>query len=119
LNFYSLVWYYSNVNLIRIQVSKEQLMKKFLTTFAGIAAAFASNAASTVAPTQGDKVAKDAALNIARTQTSALGENIATTNALGDQHNFVLKKSEDTGLLMAWHSSHASHASHKSHYSSR
>lgn len=93
-------------------------MKKFLTTFAGIAAAFGANAAVDRAPTGITTDSK----NIAVQPGSVLGETIATTNAQGDQLNFVLKKSEETGQLMAWHSSHSSHASHsshRSHYSSR
>jgi len=96
-------------------------MKKFLTTFAGIAAAFASDAA-TMSQSTTNNVSVQDAQNMAAPQATVLGESIATTNAKGDQFNFVLKKSEDTGLLMAWHSSHsshASHASHSSHYSSR
>ncbi|MEY4277651.1 MAG: hypothetical protein RI975_917 [Pseudomonadota bacterium] len=95
-------------------------MKKFLATFAGIAASFASHAstqplASQNAPTLDSH-------NIASPQTTVLGENIATIDSKGDQFNFILKKSADTGLMMAYHSSHsshASHASHSSHYSSR
>ncbi len=96
-------------------------MKKFLTAFAGIAAAFASDAAPAAAPTQNNTVSPDAH-NVSVQQISALSENIATIDAKGDQYNFILKKAEGTGLLMAWHSSHsshASHASHRSHYSSR
>jgi len=96
-------------------------MKKFLTTFAGIAAAFASDAAPMSQLATSNVTGKDTQ-NLPAPQTAVLGENIVTTDAKGDQYNFVLKKSEDTGLLMAWHSSHsshASHASHSSHYSSR
>ena len=96
-------------------------MKKFLTAFAGIAAAFAADATTTVASGAVIAPTKDAQ-NVAAPQAFTLGENIRTTNAQGDQFDFVLKRSEDTGLMMAWHSSHsshASHASHASHYSSR
>ncbi len=95
-------------------------MKKFLATFAGVAAAFASNAstaplAANISPTMDPK-------NVATQQTTVIGEKISTIDSKGDQFNFVLKKSADTGLMMAYHSSHsshASHASHASHYSSR
>lgn len=93
-------------------------MKKFLTTFAGIAAAFGANAAFESSPTN---ITTDSKTVVVK-PGSTLGETIATTNAQGDRLNFVLKKSEETGQLMAWHSSHSSHASHsshRSHYSSR
>ena len=94
-------------------------MKKFLTVFAGIAAAFASNASTSVATSPSISAHSMDSQNIAAPQTVVLGENISTIDSNGDQFNFVLKKSADTGLMMAYHSSHASHASHSSHYSSR
>lgn len=93
-------------------------MKKFLTAFAGIAAAFASNATTAPATSYSMAPTMDAK-NISAPQATVLGENIITIDSKGDQFNFVLKRSADTGLMMAWHSSHASHASHSSHYSSR
>ncbi len=96
-------------------------MKKYLAAFAGIAAAFAVDATPTVFSGTVSAPTKDAQ-NVAAPQAFTLGENIRTTNAQGDQFDFVLKRSEDTGFMMAWHSSHsshASHASHASHYSSR
>jgi len=93
-------------------------MKKFLTTFAGIAATFGANAS--VAPTSVETTTDSK--NMAEQPGNVLGENILTSNSKGDSLAFVLKKSEETGQLMAWHSSHASHASHashRSHYSSR
>ncbi len=96
-------------------------MKKFLTTFAGIAAAFAADATPSTASSIDLTPVKDTQ-NVAAPQAFVLGENIRTMDSKGDQFDFVLKRSEDTGLLMAWHSSHsshASHASHASHYSSR
>jgi hypothetical protein len=99
----------------------ENSMKKFLTTFAGIAAAFASNASSVQAPVTVATPTTDAH-KISSPQQTILGENLKFVDTKGDQFNFVLKKSEDTGQMMAWHnshSSHASHSSHSSHYSSR
>lgn len=92
-------------------------MKKFLATFAGVAAAFASNASTQPAASHNAPTLDSH--NIAAPQATVLGENITTIDSKGDQFNFILKKSTDTGLLMAYHSSHASHASHSSHYSSR
>lgn len=95
-------------------------MKKFLATFAGVAAAFASNASTQ--PVALHTAPSLDSHKIAAPQATVLGENITTIDSKGDQFNFVLKKSADTGLMMAYHashSSHASHASHSSHYSSR
>jgi hypothetical protein len=96
-------------------------MKKFLTAFASLAAAFAADAAPSSANAATTSFTKDST-NISMAQTSALGENISITDAKGDEYNFVLKRAEDSGLLMAYHSSHRSHqshSSHRSHYSSR
>jgi hypothetical protein len=93
-------------------------MKKFLTTFAGIAAAFASNASTAPVSVALAESSTDGS-NIAAPQATVLGEQIKTIDSNGDQFNFVLKRSDETGLMMAEHSSHASHASHSSHYSSR
>lgn len=93
-------------------------MKKFLSTFACISAAFASSATTAPALTYSMTPTMDAK-NVSAPQATVLDENITTIDSKGDQFNFVLKRSADTGLMMAWHSSHASHASHSSHYSSR
>jgi hypothetical protein len=96
-------------------------MKKFLTAFATLAAAFAADAAPTPANAAASSFVKDSQ-NISMAQTSSLGENISIKDANGDEFNFVLKRAEDTGLMMAYHSSHrshSSHSSHRSHYSSR
>ena len=93
-------------------------MKKFLATFAGVAAAFASHAS--IEPTALTFVTPITdSQNITAAQETILGENITTISPSGDRFNFVLKRSGETGLLMAGHRSHASHASHASHYSSR
>ena len=97
-------------------------MKKFLTAFAGIAAAFASNASTPATTIVTASTATTDAQNISALSTTQISENIKVIDSKGDQFNFVLKKSEDTGQMMAWHnshSSHASHSSHSSHYSSR
>lgn len=93
-------------------------MKKFLTTFAAIAAGFASQSASAAIP-QGNAEASDR--NVAQSPSESIQKDgmVAVRNDVGDQFNFVLKRSADTNQLMAYHSSHASHASHRSHYSSR
>lgn len=93
-------------------------MKKFLATFVGIAAAVASNATTTPATTYSMAPTMEAK-NVSMPQAPVLGENTATVDAKDDQSNVVLKKSTNTGAMMAYHSSHASHASHSFHYSSR
>ena len=96
-------------------------MKKFLTAFAGVAAAFASSAATEKVAAVPTMPALDGQ-SVAAPQATVLGVNIKSIYSNGDQFNFVLKRSEDSGLMMAYHSSHsshASHASHSSHYSSR
>ncbi len=96
-------------------------MKKFLTAFAGIAAAFAASA--TAAPSTAHTIAPAMdAVSISAPQVTVFSKNVTAADSKNDQFNFVLKKSADTGLMMAAHgshSSHASHASHASHYSSR
>jgi hypothetical protein len=95
-------------------------MKKFLSAFAGVATAFAANAANQ--PSVDHGIAKTTETSATSQQSVAVNERITTTDSKGDQFNFVLKKSSDTGMMMAWHESHASHASHSSHsshYSSR
>lgn len=97
-------------------------MKKFLNTFAAIAASFAAQSASA-------SVAQQAPESTASKDTEQVGalkalqsEKIAARSQSGDIFNFVLKRSAETGQMMAWHeshASHASHASHSSHYSSR
>lgn len=93
-------------------------MKKFLATFAGIAAAFAANASvpQTTALTLNQSTDGQKETSA---QATLLGKKFSTFDVKGDQFDFVLRKSPETGSMMAYHSSHASHASHRSHYSSR
>ena len=96
--------------------SIDMSIKKFLTPFAVLAATFSCEQAVAahapeVSPT-----------NNIQSLPSAEGNNIFAFNLQGDEHSFILKRSSDAGILMAWHeshASHASHASHRSHYSSR
>jgi len=92
-------------------------MKKFLSAFAGIAAAFVSDANATVAPS---KVSTPLEGKSFVSQAVPLpSQNVTVRDSKGDQFDFVLKKSSDTGQMMAYHNSHSSHSSHSSHYSSR
>lgn len=98
-------------------------MKKFLATFTSIAAVFASNAVTVQSPGY-SSISTPAidAHNVSSPQQNALGEEIKIIDSKGNQFDFVLKRSADTGLMMATHqshSSHRSHSSHQSHYSSR
>jgi len=90
-------------------------MKKFLTTFAAIAAGFATQAATAAVPKADDSVPESA--KALHGPTSNQSGAVAVRNDAGDQFNFVLKRSGETGQMMAYHESHASHASHASHHS--
>jgi len=94
---------------------------RIILTQLQVLSADASSAAIVPATTSSMAPTMDAK-NISAPQATVLGENITTIDSKGDQFNFVLKRSADTGLMMAYHSSHSSHASHSSHsshYSSR
>lgn len=97
-------------------------MKKFLTAFAAIAAGFASQSATASIP-KSEPVATVAPITATMpTQTARAEGRVSVRDNAGDLFDFVLKRSEETGQMMAWHeshASHASHASHQSHYSSR
>ena len=93
---------------------------KFLTLFSSVAAAFVgqnSNAAiidTSISPPQ------ISMLNTLKVITP--NGQVFVRNSNGDEFEFTLKRSEETGLMMAGHrshSSHSSHRSHSSHYSSR
>jgi hypothetical protein len=94
------------------------MKKKFMGAFALIASSFVTQqaVANTVQPSE-----PTASQNVSAV-VAAASELISVKNNDGDIFNFVLKRSSETGQLMAWHESHASHASHSSHsshYSSR
>lgn len=95
-------------------------MKKFMTSFAAIAAGFTAQHADAVPIQQASKMIEPTTEATARGQVASSSINV--TDKAGDAFAFTLKRSDDTGQLMAYHSSHsshASHASHHSHYSSR
>lgn len=87
-------------------------MKKFLTPFAALAAGFAAQNASAT-PVLVDQPKTTEASHAAQ----AVSERLTIKNTSGDEFNFVLKRSADNGMLMAYHHSHASHSSHSSHHS--
>ncbi len=88
------------------------MKKKFLTSFAILAAALAADQASAMptAMTQDANAAKNDA-------AGALPSANFQIRKGDDLFNFVLKRNGDTGVMMADHESHASHASHSSHRS--
>ena len=91
-------------------------MKKFIGPFAAIAASFVSQAVSASVPQE----ASDHVLNVDNTASEEV--SFQTANKNGENHNFILKRTESDNVLMVQHMSHASHASHESHsshYSSR
>lgn len=91
--------------------------KKFLTLFSGLAAAFANTNALAKVPDSPPAVPQISQVNQFRVETP--DGQVFVTNSKGDELEFVLKNSEQTGILMAGHRSHRSHSSHRSHYSSR
>lgn len=99
---------------------QETLMKKFLLSFAAVAAGFAAQQA-TSAPLP--LASHDGADEKSSSLTTVDGNRIVPiAQKNGELHNFVLQRATDTSELMAYHSSHrshSSHSSHSSHYSSR
>ncbi|MFE8645811.1 His-Xaa-Ser repeat protein HxsA2 [Sphingomonas sp. NCPPB 2930] len=94
-------------------------MKKFLGSFAAIVSAFAANANAMTVKSPNIAI-KDA--NTAAMAGPIFSENVVVETSDGSQFDFILKRDEHTGLMMAAHgshSSHSSHSSHKSHYSGR
>lgn len=95
-------------------------MKKFMTAFAAIAASFAAHHAE--ASVNQNPVQAPSNEFATSNASVAANDKISVSDESGNAFNFVLKRSNETGLMMAWHeshASHASHASHRSHYSSR
>lgn len=90
-------------------------MKKFMTSFAAIAAGFTAQHADAVPVQQASKMVEPTREATAQGQVAS--SNITVTDKVGDAFAFTLKRSDDTGQLMAYHSSHSSHASHASHHS--
>lgn len=93
------------------------MRKKFLTLFSGLAATFANTSAFSSVP-----VAPPAVSQISQAhqlQVDTPGGQFFITNTNGDELEFLLRRSEQIGILMAGHRSHRSHSSHRSHYSSR
>jgi hypothetical protein len=92
-------------------------MKKIIGSFAALASTFIAQHADAKLQNQ------DVTLPNPSQDAAALNKQMASekvvVEASGGQYNFLLKRSESTGELHAYHSSHASHASHRSHSSSR
>ncbi|WP_408596484.1 His-Xaa-Ser repeat protein HxsA2 [Limnohabitans sp.] len=89
---------------------------RFLALFGGVAAAFAAQnaTASIQALNPTPQIATTNVLNVI-----APDGQVIVHDRHGDEFEFVLKNSGQTGLMMAGHRSHRSHSSHRSHYSSR
>lgn len=93
------------------------MKKKFMGAFALIASSFVAQqaTANTVSLPESTPLQ-----DISTATTGVVASDLIKTKSdSGDIFNFVLKRSGETGQLMAYHESHASHASHASHYSSR
>lgn len=92
-------------------------MKNFLKSFAAIAAGFAAQSAS--AAITNTPLEQSKSQDVSSAANSQGSGAVAVRTDEGDIFNFVMKRSMETGQVMAYHSSHASHSSHRSHYSSR
>lgn len=94
-------------------------MKKFMLAFTTVAAGFASQESNAViAPVTQDKLLDSSLATTEPSQIRADGL-VSVVDNKGDAFEFVLKRSTETGTMMAYHTSHRSHSSHRSHYSSR
>lgn len=96
------------------------MKKRFLTSFAAIAASFAAQHA-TALPAVPTAIAENPHVKESLEKV-AHNPVVTVTDSAGEAYEFVLKRSEATGELMAFHgshSSHSSHSSHRSHYSGR
>ncbi|SIT04900.1 His-Xaa-Ser repeat protein HxsA2 [Insolitispirillum peregrinum] len=94
-------------------------MKRFLGSFAAIAASFSATAQAAIAPEEKAAPVETAALS---GPASAVEHIFQVPDGKGDLMDFVLRPSGNDGMLFASHRSHASHVSHgshSSHYSSR
>ena len=95
-------------------------MKKFLGTFAAIVTTFASQ--SSIASEMKSVQPTLASAEFIAQKLGALASNPTVNDISKAEDLFVLKRSEDTSVMVAGHrshSSHSSHSSHRSHYSSR
>ena len=94
-------------------------MKKFMASFAALAASFAAQHAEALPAQQKTPLVTP---SVEATMPGQIASSqITVTNNIGDAFGFTLERASN-GQLMAYHqshSSHASHASHASHYSSR
>jgi hypothetical protein len=105
--------------------TSRQIMKTFLSTFASLAAAFATTQAHanvsniSMAPSPATLASGGASSALSLEQVLRHEPTLSFTSPEGEAFEFVLERAKDTGLLMARHHSHRSHASHRSHYSSR
>lgn len=98
-------------------------MRKFLTAFAAVAAGFASqNSPAAIAGTSFPTITSALQNDTVNEALKAEDGLVSVVDEKGDEFSFVLKRSSETGAMMAYHSSHSSHrshSSHSSHYSSR
>lgn len=94
-------------------------MKNFMFAFAAVAAGFASQTSNAaIAPAMQDRSLDSSSATTGSHQIRTDGL-VSVVDEKGDAFEFVLKRSTETGTMMAYHRSHSSHSSHRSHYSSR
>ena len=95
-------------------------MKKFLGTFAAIVTTFA-NQTSIASEMKSVQPTLASSEYIAQKLSSLTNTPTVNDSSKADEL-FILKRAEDTSVMVAGHrshSSHSSHSSHRSHYSSR
>ena len=92
-------------------------MKKVIGSFAALASVFVGQHAD-AKPQNSDVTPSSSPKDVVSTTKQMTSENVVVV-ANGNHYDFLIKKSEKTGELHAYHSSHASHSSHRSHSSSR
>ncbi len=91
-------------------------MKKFMTSFAVLAAGFSAQQAEAL-PAQQETLLVTPSVE-ATVQGQVASSQITVTDKVGDAFQFKLERAGN-GQLMAYHQSHSSHSAHRSHYSSR
>jgi len=99
---------------------REDSMKKFLGTFAAIVTTFANQASFAIEAKPVQPTLSSSEYIVEKISTISSNQKVSDTNK--DNELFVLKRPEDTSVIVAGHrshSSHSSHSSHRSHYSSR
>lgn len=90
-------------------------MKKFMVTFAAVAAGFAAQQAVAEANSTPENTQPTQTQSLP--STASTGEKLNIASSADGTSDFVLKRASDRTVLMDDHDSHSSHDSHESHAS--